>query len=188
MTQTEPHHRAAEPAPDGGSGRSRTDWTIFGVGAALVLVFLLWGLFGSESLSSTVSVLLEGLIRGGGWGFILAATGFVVFALWLAFSRFGKIRLGTDAEQPEFRTVSWIAMMFSAGMGIGLMFFGVNEPLSFFTTSVPPGAAQPGSTEAMQVAMATSLFHWTLHPWAIYAVVGLAIAYSTFRKGRRQLI
>ncbi|MBW0102358.1 BCCT family transporter [Pseudonocardia sp. KRD291] len=188
MTQTEPHHRAAEPAPDGAGDRPRTDWTIFAVGAALVLVFLLWGLFASESLSSTVSTLLDGLIRGGGWGFILAATGFVVFALWLAFSRFGKIRLGTDAEQPEFRTVSWIAMMFSAGMGIGLMFFGVNEPLSFFASDTPPGAAAPGSTEALQVAMATSLFHWTLHPWAIYAVVGLAIAYSTFRKGRRQLI
>ncbi len=127
-------------------------------------------------------------MRAGGWAFILAATGFVVFALFLAFSRFGKIRLGTDAEKPEFRTVSWIAMMFSAGMGIGLMFFGVNEPLSFFTTAVPPGAAEPLTTEAANVAMATSLFHWTLHPWAIYAVVGLAIAYSTFRKGRRQLI
>ena len=146
--------------------RPRTDWTIFGVGAALVLLFLLWGLLGPDSLSGTVSGLLDGLIRAGGWGFILAATGFVVFALWLAFSRFGKIRLGTDAEQPEFRTVSWIAMMFSAGMGIGLMFFGVNEPLSFFTTAVPPGSAAPGSTEAVQVAMATSLFHWTLHPWA----------------------
>ena len=188
MTQTEPHHRAAEPEPGGALHRPRTDWTIFTVGAVLVLVFLLWGLFASESLSSTVSTLLDGLIRGGGWGFILAATGFVVFALWLAFSRFGKIRLGTDAEQPEFRTVSWIAMMFSAGMGIGLMFFGVNEPLSFFSSDTPPGAAVPGTPEAAQVAMATSLFHWTLHPWAIYAVVGLAIAYSTFRKGRRQLI
>jgi choline-glycine betaine transporter len=67
--------------------------------------------------------------------------------------------------------------MFSAGMGIGLMFFGVNEPLSFFTTAVPPGTAQPLTPEAEKVAMATSLFHWTLHPWAIYAVVGLAIAY-----------
>jgi len=158
------------------------------VGAALALLFVVWGIVSPDSLGATAQTMLDGLMRGGGWGFVLAATAFVAFALFVAFSRFGRIRLGTDVEQPEFRTVSWIAMMFSAGMGIGLMFFGVNEPLSFFTTSTPPGAAEPGTTEAMQVAMATSLFHWTLHPWAIYAVVGLAIAYSTFRKGRRQLI
>ncbi|MFP5021940.1 BCCT family transporter [Pseudonocardia phyllosphaerae] len=157
------------------------------MGAILALLFVVWGIVSPGGLGEVASGLLTGLIRGGGWGFILAATAFVAFALFLAFSKFGKIRLGTDTEQPEFRTVSWIAMMFSAGMGIGLMFFGVSEPLSFFT-SPPPGSAEAGSTMAMQTAMATSLFHWTLHPWAIYAVVGLAIAYSTFRRGRKQLI
>ena len=78
-------------------------------------------------------------------------------------------------------------MMFSAGMGIGLMFYGVAEPLAHFT-SPPPGTVAAGSPQALDVAMATTLFHWTLHPWAIYAVVGLAIAYCTFRRGRRQLI
>ncbi|MBP2368498.1 choline/carnitine/betaine transport [Pseudonocardia parietis] len=165
------------------------DWLVFGVGGVLAVVFVLWGVIGTESLGNAASTLQTGLIEGGGWAFILAATGFVVFSLFLAFSRYGKIRLGTDVEQPEFRTVSWIAMMFSAGMGIGLMFFGVNEPLSFFTTAVPPASgAAPLTPDAEWVAMATSLFHWTLHPWAIYAVVGLAIAYSTFRRGRRQLI
>jgi choline/carnitine/betaine transport len=130
---------------------------------------------------------LAGLMTGGGWAFVLAASGFVVFALWLAFSRYGRIPLGGDGERPEFRTVSWIAMMFSAGMGIGLMFYGVSEPLSHFTKP-PPGTVAAGTPEALDVAMATTLFHWTLHPWAIYAVVGLAIAYSTFRRGRRQLI
>lgn len=167
--------------------RPRTDRVVFGVAAVLALLFVAWGIADTASLSSTTGGLLTALMRGGGWGFILAATGFVVFALWLAISRFGKIRLGDDTEEPEFRTVSWIAMMFSAGMGIGLMFFGVAEPISFFTEP-PPGSAAPGTVQAMQVAMATSLFHWTLHPWAIYAVVGLAIAYSTFRRGRRQLI
>ena len=118
---------------------------------------------------------------------MLAASGFVVFALWLAASRYGRIPLGHDGEAPEFRTVSWVAMMFSAGMGIGLMFYGVAEPLAHFTEP-PPGTALPGTDEAFDVAMATTLFHWTLHPWAIYAVVGLAIAYSTFRRGRRSLI
>ncbi|MEQ3554435.1 BCCT family transporter [Pseudonocardia nematodicida] len=185
MTQAEPH---TDPGAAGAAdGRSRTDWTVFGVGAALALLFVVWGLVSPTTLASTASTMLDGVMRGGGWGFILAATAFVAFALFLAFSRFGRIKLGTDTEEPEFRTVSWIAMMFSAGMGIGLMFFGVTEPLSFFQDP-PPGSAEPGSIGALQTSMATSLFHWTLHPWSIYAVVGLAIAYSTFRKGRRQLI
>jgi choline/carnitine/betaine transport len=122
-----------------------------------------------------------------GWLFVLTASAFVVFVIWLAAGRFGAIPLGTDDEEPEFRTVSWIAMMFSAGMGIGLMFYGVSEPLSHFTTP-PPGTGGAGNPEAVQNAMATTLFHWTLHPWAIYAVVGIAVAYGVFRKGRSQLI
>src|SRR5690606_4997093 len=142
------------------------------------------------------SEMLDWLLANTGWGFILAATGFVIFGLYLAFSKYGKIPLGADDEEPEFRTSSWIAMMFSAGMGIGLMFFGVSEPLSHFV-SPPPGAVPlgvddavaAGSTpQAIRTAMATTLFHWTLHPWAIYAVAGLAIAYSTYRKRRRNLI
>jgi len=151
------------------------------------VAFIAWGVFGTGSLGAVTTAVLNGVMRGGGWAFVLAASGFVVFCLWLAFSRNGRIPLGRDGEAPEFRTVSWGAMMFSAGMGIGLMFYGVNEPLTDFT-SPPPGTVAPGSPAALDVAMATTLFHWTLHPWAIYAVVGLAIAYGSFRRGRSQLI
>ncbi len=140
-----------------------------------------------STLTAVATSVLGGVIAGSGWAFVLAASAFVVFALWLAISKYGRIPLGHDNEKPEFRTVSWVAMMFSAGMGIGLMFYGVGEPLSHFT-SPPPGTAEPGTPQAFDIAMATTLFHWTLHPWAIYAVVGLAIAYGTFRRGRRQLI
>ncbi|MGW6837901.1 BCCT family transporter [Streptomyces sp. NPDC054949] len=167
--------------------RSRTDKVVFGVTAVLTLAFVLWGALATDSLESVSSSLLKGLIHNGGWAFMLAATGFVVFALWLAISRYGRIRLGRESEAPEFHTVSWVAMMFSAGMGIGLMFYGVSEPLAHYGTP-PPGTHPADSAERMQTAMATTLFHWTLHPWAIYAVVGLAIAYSTFRRGRRQTI
>ncbi|GHI83223.1 BCCT family transporter [Streptomyces xanthophaeus] len=167
--------------------RSRTDKVVFGVTAGLTLAFVLWGAVATDSLESVSSSLLEGLIHNGGWAFMLAASGFVVFALWLAISRYGRIRLGREDESPEFRTVSWVAMMFSAGMGIGLMFYGVSEPLAHYG-SPPPGTHPVDSAERMQTAMATTLFHWTLHPWAIYAVVGLAIAYSTFRRERRQTI
>jgi choline/carnitine/betaine transport len=126
-------------------------------------------------------------MHNAGWGFVLAASAFVVFSLWLAASRYGKITLGKEGEKPEFRTISWVAMMFSAGMGIGLMFWGVSEPLSHYA-SPPPGTSPQDSGEAMTTSMATTLFHWTLHPWAIYAVVGMAIAYSAFRRGRRQTI
>jgi choline/carnitine/betaine transport len=164
-----------------------TDRVVFGVAAALVVAFIAWGVLSSDSLSEVASAVLGRVIEGGGWAFVLAASGFVVFALWLAFSKYGKVPLGRDGEAPEFRTISWIAMMFSAGIGIGLMFYGVGEPLSHFT-SPPPGTVAAGTPEAFDVAMATTLFHWTLHPWAIYAVVGLTIAYGTFRRGRPQLI
>ncbi|MFI8321584.1 BCCT family transporter [Streptomyces sp. NPDC085529] len=174
------------PDPEG-RHPARTDMVVFGVTAVLTLAFVVWGATATDSLESASSSLLDGLIRDGGWAFMLAASGFVVFALWLAISRYGRITLGQEGEGPEFRTVSWIAMMFSAGMGIGLMFYGVSEPLAHYGTP-PPGTSPADSAERMETAMATTLFHWTLHPWAIYAVVGLAIAYSTFRRRRRQTI
>ncbi|MEU5284934.1 BCCT family transporter [Streptomyces sp. CA-278952] len=164
-----------------------TDRVVFGVTAVLTLAFVVWGAIATDSLETVSGKLLTGLIHNGGWAFILAASAFVIFALWLAVSRYGKICLGQEGEKPEFRTISWIAMMFSAGMGIGLMFWGVAEPLAHFRTP-PPGTDPADSAEAMQTAMATTLFHWTLHPWAIYAVVGLAIAYSAYRMRRRQTI
>ncbi|GHG10161.1 BCCT family transporter [Streptomyces filamentosus] len=179
VTADLPDHAGRHPA--------RTDPVVFGVTAVLTLAFVVWGATATDSLESVSSSLLDGLIRDGGWAFMLAASGFVVFALWLAISRYGRITLGQEGEEPEFRTVSWIAMMFSAGMGIGLMFYGVSEPLAHYGTP-PPGTSPADSAERMETAMATTLFHWTLHPWAIYAVVGLAIAYSTFRRRRRQTI
>ena len=170
-----------------GQDRPQTDRIVFGVTAVLTLAFVVWGATATDSLEDVSTTMLGGLMHNGGWAFMLAASGFVVFALWLAISRYGRIHLGAEGEEPEFRTVSWVAMMFSAGMGIGLMFYGVSEPLSHYGTP-PPGTDPADSGERMETAMATTLFHWTLHPWAIYAVVGLAIAYSTFRRRRRQTI
>lgn len=160
----------------------RTDFLVFGVTAAIAAAILIWGILAADSLETTTSSILDWLVTNIGWLFILAASGFVMFSIYLAVGKFGKIPLGKDGEKPEFNTVSWIAMMFSAGMGIGLMFFGVSEPLSHFVT--PP----PGTDGSVGTAMATTMFHWSLHPWSIYAVVGLAVAYGTYRKGRKQLI
>jgi choline/carnitine/betaine transport len=171
-----------EAAPDRG-----LDKVVFGVTAVVSLAFLVWGFLSTDSLASASGGALSWVMRDTGWLFVTTASAFVVFVIWLAASRFGNIPLGRDDEEPEFRTVSWVAMMFSAGMGIGLMFYGVSEPITHFATP-PPGTGEAGNPEAVQHAMATTLFHWTLHPWAIYAVVGLAIAYGVYRKGRLQLI
>ncbi len=177
--------RATVTEPDT-SAHPRMDWIVFGVTAAAAVAFVVWGFVNTASLASVASGSQSWVIKNAGWFFVLAASGFVLFALWLAASKYGKLPLGQDGEKPEFRTVSWIAMMFSAGMGIGLMFWGAAEPLSHFLAP-PPGTAAAGSDEALNVAMATTMFHWGLHPWAIYAVVGIAIAYGTYRKGRKQL-
>lgn len=180
-------HDTEPPGEPQFARRRNTDWVVFCVTAAITFLLIVWGAVSTGSLKSFADSALNWLTINLGWGFVLAATGFVLFALYLAFSRYGRIRLGEDDEQPEFRTVSWIAMMFSAGMGIGLMFFGIAEPLQHYV--LPPPETVPGQTDAaIQTSMATSLFHWTLHPWAIYAVVGLGIAYSSFRRGRKQLI
>ncbi|MGB3604040.1 MAG: BCCT family transporter [Gordonia sp. (in: high G+C Gram-positive bacteria)] len=168
-------------------GPPRTDWIFFGVVAAICVGFVIWGFASSDTLASTAQTILDWLLVNFGWVFIMTSTALVVFALWLAFSKYGKIPLGADGEKPEFKTISWIAMMFSAGMGIGLIFFGMAEPLMLFMDP-PPGTALARSDDAIRTAMATSMFHWGLHPWSIYAVLGLALGYSVFRRGRPQLI
>ncbi len=183
-----PHPVLDVPVEEEAYARSRgLDWVVFGVTAVIAVAFLIWGFVSTSSLADASSNALTWVMDNTGWLFVLTGSGFVVFVLWLALGRYGTIPLGRDDEEPEFNGVSWVAMMFSAGMGIGLMFFGVAEPLSHFATP-PPGTGAPGNPEAVQTAMATTLFHWTVHPWAMYAVVGLAISYGVYRKGRLQLI
>ncbi len=181
------HPAIAEPPPARADENGRLDTIVFGVAAVLALGFVAWGFAAPQGLGNTSGSALSWIESNLGWFFVLIASGFVVYVIWLAASRYGRIPLGRDDEGPEFKTVSWIAMMFSAGMGIGLMFFGVSEPLSHYV-SPPPGTVEAETPDAVSTAMATTLFHWSLHPWAIYAVVGLAIAYGTFRRGRKQLI
>ena len=174
---------AGSGAPRG----ARIDPWVFWPAAAISAAFVLWGVLDSDGVATVADDVLSWVISTFGWLFVLSTAGFLVFAGVLAFSRFGRIRLGRDDDRPEFRTSSWIAMMFSAGMGIGLMFFAVAEPISHLTAP-PKGTARAGSEEAAQQAMALSYFHWALHPWAIYAIVGLALAYFTYRRGLPNLI
>ncbi|PWH07270.1 choline transporter [Brachybacterium endophyticum] len=118
-----------------------------------------------------------------GWFYMLSIGVFVIFAIALALSPYGGIRLGRDDDEPEFGLLSWFAMLFAAGMGIGLVFYGVAEPLGFTTNNVKPGWDGRGA-ELSGMAMSQTFIHWGLHPWAAYAVIGLAVAYAVHRRGR----
>jgi choline/glycine/proline betaine transport protein len=138
----------------------------------------------SRTAENAFLKLNDAMTDGVGWWYILVATGFVVFALYCGISPIGTIRLGGDDELPEFGFWAWLAMLFSAGMGIGLLFYGVAEPLSHYARP-PESLGVPASTDAAaKQAMALTVFHWGLHAWAIYAVVGLGMAYMTYRRGR----
>lgn len=116
------------------------------------------------------------------WYYVLIATGFVVFSLWLGFGKFGDIKLGKDDDEPEFSLGSWFSLLFAAGMGIGLVFYGVSEPLSHFASPKPGASGSP--TELAQQAQAQTFLHWGVHAWSIYVVIGLALAYAIHRRGR----
>jgi len=160
---------------------------VFYVSLAISVVFVLWGVFFTENLSAVTSVILGYVLENFAWLYLISTTLFLVFVAYLAFSRYGKIRLGKDDERPEFSRPSWFAMLFAAGMGIGLVFWGVAEPISHVET--PPYAMAPaGSPEAAELGMRYAFFHWGLHPWAVYGVVAMAIAYFSFRQGRGGVI
>ncbi|MDP9806157.1 choline/carnitine/betaine transport [Trueperella bonasi] len=158
-------------------------WLVVVPALLLIVGVVAWGLLRPEHFESFASGAFDWVLTNLGWSFVLLTTIFVIFVLVVAASKFGTIRLGGPNEAPEFSNSSWIAMMFAAGMGIGLMFYGASEPLAFYRDGVPGhGSGEAGTS------MAQAMFHWTLHPWAMYAIVGMAIAYSTYRVGRRQLI
>ena len=168
---------------EGEDSNTPLNWTVIIPALVVVLATVIWGIGFKDSFTSFASSAITAVVDNLGWAFVLFGTVFVFFAVVIAASKFGSIRLGRIDEAPEFRTVSWISMMFAAGMGIGLMFYGTTEPLTFYRDGVPGHAEHE-----VGAAMASTMFHWTLHPWAIYAIVGLAIAYSTFRVGRKQLL
>jgi choline/carnitine/betaine transport len=172
-----------------GIGWASIDKTVFGISAGVIVVICVVGILFTRTVDDAAASALAWVTSNFGWIFILGASGFVVFALVLAFGRYGSIPLSSEGHQgTEFSTLSWVAMMFSAGMGIGLMFFGVYEPVSHLASPPPYVDAPPESPDAARQAMAYTFFHWGLHPWAIYSVVGLALAYSTYRMGRGNLM
>ncbi|GAA4105744.1 BCCT family transporter [Enteractinococcus coprophilus] len=132
-----------------------------------------------QALLSTQSWIVDTL----GWYYILIMFGFIIFCLYVALSKYGRIKLGAPEDEPEFSRGAWFSMLFATGMGIGLIFYGVGEPLTYATVDPKPG--WEGSPEELaQMGMAQTFLHWGLHPWAVYGVLGLGVAYTIHRRGR----
>ncbi len=150
------------------------------ISAVITGLFVLYGILAPDNLSAVASWLFGFLTAKFGWLYLLSVSFFVLFAIGLAASRYGKIKLGKDDDKPEFSNFQWFAMLFGGGMGIGLVFWSVSEPMMHFLS---PPMAEAGTPEAMYEAMRIVFFHWGIHPWAVYAIGGLALAYFQFRKG-----
>ncbi len=143
------------------------------------LLFIILGVFFNDFVNESFSYIVSGIVSYFGWVFILGGFLFLVVCFYLAFSKHGGIRLGDDADKPEFSTLSWIAMLFSAGIGVGLVFWGVAEPVSHYQN---PPFGEGLTAESADAAIQYSFFHWGLGAWAIYGIVALCLAYFLYRK------
>lgn len=165
----------------------KTDVTLsFWIALVAILLIVILSLLFSSNIESFTETIRHALSYNAGWFYLLVVLFLVGVCLILLLSPAGKIRLGDPGSRPEYSTISWIAMLFSAGMGIGLVFYGAAEPLSHYAISAPE--AELYSQEALKDAFKYSFFHYGIHAWAIYAIVGLAIAYFQFRKKESTLL
>jgi choline/glycine/proline betaine transport protein len=155
---------------------------VFLASSALTIVFVVVGILFRRPFAVAVDGLQTWVANQTGWFFVLTVNVILSYLLFLLFSRFGDMRLGGARAKPAFSRRAWVAMLFSAGMGIGLMFYAVAEPIYHLAT--PPHGAEPGSVEAYRDAINTTFLHWGLHAWGIYALAGLCFAYFTFNRGQ----
>ncbi len=160
---------------------------VFRVSILIVAAFVVAAAIIPGAVQQAAQAILHATAANVGWMYLLVTTGFVVFVLYLGMSRAGTIRLGADDEPPEFSYTSWLAMIFSGGMGVGLVFWGVAEPMMHFNDP-PLGNGLPRTAAAAQTGMRYAFFHWGVHQWASFVLVGLAIAYVRFRHQSRGLI
>lgn len=159
--------------------------SVFIISLILSVCVVFTGIILPNEFKNITTKIFSIILNNGSFIYIVTMFLMVVFAIFLAISKYGNIRLGKDDDRPEFSNLSWFSMLFGAGMGIGLVFFGAIEPMKHF---IAPIGAQAGSSEAITFAMQQSYIHWGLHPWAAYSIMGLALAYFQFRKDAPGLI
>lgn len=155
---------------------------VFWPAASIVVVFASFAMIAPDSAEALFSGIQTAIVGYFNWYYVLLATSLVIFCLWLGFGKFGDIKLGKDDDEPEFSLGSWFSLLFAAGMGIGLVFYGVSEPLSHFASPKPGTTGTPG--ELAQSAFSQTFLHWGVHAWSIYVVIGVALAYAIHRRGR----
>lgn len=166
--------------------QEKRDQRVFIVSVLIVVAIVLWGLLIPQNFEFVANTAFSFLSENFAWLYTLIMTSFIAFSVWLGFfSPYRNIKLGPDDSKPEFSNISWFAMLFSAGMGIGLVFWGIAEPLNHF---IHPVDMEPMTESARQFAMTKSFLHWGLHPWANYCVLGIGLAYMQFRKNRPGLV
>jgi glycine betaine transporter len=153
--------------------------SVFIISLLLTLIFIFWGVFFTESLTKVTNAVYNGSIDYLGWVYLGTTLFFVFFSIYLLFSKYGNIRLGRRNDRPDFSTPSWLAMLFGAGMGVGIVYWSVAEPVTHYTA---PPYGEAYTIDAANTAMKFTFFHWGLHPWAIYTVIGLALAFFQYNK------
>ena len=159
---------------------------VFRVSIALVALLVLIAGMAPGPFNTLMQAGLTQVVRATGWLYLLVVFLALLFMLYLAFGRLGQLRIGGEDAEPDFSRGSWLAMLFATGMGIGLVFWGAAEPISHYVH--PPEGLEPQSTAAARAAMRYAFFHWGLHPWAIYALVGLAMAWFQYNRNGRGLV
>ena len=172
-------------------GQDNVDWMgfdihnpVFPLSAVLILAFCVSALLMPQTAASFMQAARDWTLEHFDWFFVITVNVVGIFCIALAVSPLGKIRLGGDDAKPEFSTKSWLSMLFAAGVGIGLLFYGAAEPLGYYTNwAGTPFGVDPNTPEAEKLAFAATIFHWGITPWAVYGVVGLALAFFTFNKG-----
>ncbi len=160
------------------AARSQLNKKVFVSASAIIIALLLFAAALPNQAQSLFTIAQSSIIDNGSWFYVLTVAFIFFFVIFLGFSRYGDIRLGPDHATPDYSMLTWLSMLFAAGMGIGLMFFGVAEPLMHYLS---PPTADKGSVAAVQEAMKMTFFHWGLHAWAIYAIVALVLAYFSYR-------
>ena len=160
--------------------------SVFWYALAICAVLVIWGVIAPDHLQTVTSNVTSGISEAFGWYYLLIIMLLLSFCIYLIFSRFGKIKLGKEDDKPDFSLATWFAMLFSAGMGMGLVFWTTAEPISHAFKSPP--AADAGSNEAIKESLQFSFFHWGIHAWAVYGVVALVLAYFKFRRDHPGLI
>lgn len=164
-------------------GRGMIAPHVFWPSTIIVIAVALCGIFLPDATGEVLNAIQTWIVDTLGWYYVLCIMVFIGFALFFGLSKYGRLKLGSPEDKPDHGLLSWFCMLFAAGMGIGLVFYGVGEPLTFATVEPKPGWEGSEADIAKQ-AMAQTFVHWGIHPWAVYAIIGLAVAYTIHRRGR----